>query len=112
MIENPFRPGIYWREFSVGEYDKRKYIRYPAEPNELVTVYYMDDNTEKTGQRVGLGQNESFNGCCVVFVGEVNFKVGQEVMCESNSLPKEKARVAWIKKLEDQITKVGFAMFE
>jgi hypothetical protein len=96
----------------MSDFDKRKYIRYPAEPNELVTVYYLDDNTQMTGQRVGLNQNESFNGCCVVFVGEVNFKVGQEVMCESSSLPKERARVAWIKKLEDQITKVGFALFE
>ena len=94
------------------EYDKRRYIRYPAEPNELVTVYYLDEKTKKTGQRVGLGENESFKGCCVVFVGEVNFKQGQEVLCECGTLPKAKAKVAWIMKLEDQITKVGFSMIE
>jgi len=93
----------------MGEFDKRKYIRYPSDPNELVTVHYLDDNTKETGQRVGLGQNESFRGCCVVFVGGVNFKQGQEVFCESRSLPREKAKVAWVKKLEDRITKVGFA---
>jgi hypothetical protein len=93
----------------MGEYDKRKYMRFPAEPNELVTIHYMDETTKTTGQRVGLGENESFSGCCVVFVGKVNFKEGQEVLCESGTLPKERARVAWIKKLEDQITKVGFA---
>lgn len=67
---------------------------------------------KKTGQRVGLGQNESFKGCCVVFVGELNFKVGQEVLCEIGVLPKTKAKVAWIKQLEDKITKVGFSMME
>ena len=96
----------------MSEFDKRKYIRYPAEANELVTIYYLDDNTKKTGQRVGLGQNESFQGCCVVFVGELNFKVGQEVLCEIGLLPKVKAKVAWIKALEDKVTKVGFSMIE
>ncbi len=96
----------------MSEFDKRKYIRYPADTNELVTIYYLDDNTKKTGQRVGLGQNESFKGCCVVFVGELNFKVGQEVLCEIGVLPKTKAKVAWIKQLEDKITKVGFSMME
>ncbi len=88
---------------------KRKYIRYPADQNELVTVYYLDEKTKKTGQRVGLGENESFNGCCVVFVGEVFFKQGQEVICQCGKLAKEKAKVAWIKKLEDQIFKVGLS---
>lgn len=92
----------------MSEYDKRKYIRYPAEPNELVTIYYLDESTKKTGQRMGLGENESFKGCCVVFVGEISFKQGQEVLCESRSLTKVKAKVAWIKKLENQINKVGF----
>ncbi len=96
----------------MSEFDKRKYIRYPAEANELVTIYYSDDSTQKTGQRVGLGQNESFKGCCVVFVGKLNFKMGQEVLCKIGLLPKVKAKVAWIKKLEDEITKVGFSMME
>jgi hypothetical protein len=100
------------REFSMGEYDNRKYIRYPAEPNELVTIHYLDESTKKTGQRMGLGENESFKGCYVVFVGDVSFKKGQEVLCESRSLPKVKAKVAWIKKLEDKITKVGFNIIE
>jgi hypothetical protein len=96
----------------MGEYNNRRHIRYPAEPNELITIYYLDESTKKTGQRVGLGQNESFNGCCVVFVGEVSFKEGQEVLCESGTLPKVTAKVAWIKKLENQITKVGFSIIE
>ncbi|HNY49797.1 MAG TPA: hypothetical protein PLV50_08365 [Smithella sp.] len=89
-------------------FDKRKYIRYPAEVNEFVTISYLDESSSKTGQRIGLNQNESFNGCCAVFVGELNFKQGQEVFWESSSLPKVKAKVSWIKKLEDQIYKVGF----
>jgi len=96
----------------MSDYDKRQYIRYPADPNELVTIYYLDESTKKTGQRVGLGQNESFKGCCVVFVGEVSFKKGQEVLCESRSLTKVAAKVAWIKKMDDQITKVGFSIIE
>jgi hypothetical protein len=96
----------------MSEFDKRKYIRYPAEANELVTIYYLDDSTKKTGQRVGLGQNESFKGCCVVFVGDLNFKVGQEVLCEIGVLPTVKAKVTWIKELEEKITKVGFSMME
>jgi len=96
----------------MSEFDKRKYIRYPAEANELVTIYYLDDSTKKTGQRVGLGQNESFKGCCVVFVGDLSFKIGQEVLCEIGLLPKVKAKVAWIKELENKITKVGFSMME
>jgi hypothetical protein len=96
----------------MSDFDNRKHIRYPAEPNELVTVYYQDESTKKTGQRVGLGENESFKGCCVVFVGEVSFKQGQEVLCESTTLLKVKAKVAWIKKLENKITKVGFSIIE
>jgi hypothetical protein len=96
----------------MSDYDKRKYIRYPADTDELVTIYYLDESTKKTGQRVGLGQNESFKGCCVVFVGEVSFKKGQEVLCESRSLTKVAAKVAWIKKMDDQITKVGFSIIE
>lgn len=96
----------------MSDYDKRKYIRYPSEPNELVTIYYLDEKTMKTGQRVGLGENESFKGCCVVFVGEVSLKKGQEVLCECGSLPKAKAQVVWIKKLENQITKVGFSFLQ
>lgn len=93
----------------MGDYDSRKYIRYPAEPNECIAVYYLDEKTKQTGQRVGLGENESFKGCCVVFVGEVNFKEGQEVLCECGTLPKVKAKVVWIRKLEDKVTKVGIA---
>jgi hypothetical protein len=96
----------------MSDFDNRKHIRYPAEPNELVTIYYLDESTKKTGQRVGLGENESFKGCCVVFVGEISFKKGQEVLCESTTLLKVKAKVAWIKKLADQITKVGFSIIE
>ena len=96
----------------MGDYDKRKYIRYPVEPNELVTVYYLEDKTQKTGQRVGLGENESFKGCCAIFVGDVNFKEGQEVLCKIGNLPQAKAKVAWIKKMENQIVKVGFSMID
>ena len=94
----------------MGEYQDRKSFRYPAEPNVLVTIYYLDENTKKTGQLVGLCQDESLNGCCAVFVGELSFAKGQEVLCECGKLPKVTAKVSWIKKLEDQITKVGFSM--
>jgi hypothetical protein len=97
-------------EFSMSEYKDRKHIRYAAEPNELVTIYYLDESTENTVLLVGLCQNKSFNGCCAVFVGETSFKQGQEVLCECGTLPKVTAKVAWIRKLEDQITRVGFFM--
>ena len=93
----------------MSEYKDRKHIRYAAEPNELVTIYYLDESTEKTIHLVGLCQNKSFNGCCAVFVGEISFKQGQEVLCECGTLPKVTAMVSWIKKLEDQITQVGFS---
>jgi len=96
----------------MSDYDKRKYLRYPAEPNEIVTVYYQDQSSKTIGQRVGLGENESFKGCCVVFVGGVDFKEGQNVICESRTLAKVKARVVWVRKLDDQITKVGFYFTE
>jgi hypothetical protein len=96
----------------MNEFDKRKYIRYPLEPNELATIYYLDEDTKKTGQRVGLGKDESFKGCCVVFVGEIGLKEGQEVLYECGTLIKVKARVTWIKKMEDQITKIGFSIIE
>lgn len=96
----------------MSEYDNRKHIRYPAEPNELVTIHYLDESARKMGQRVGLGENESFSGCCVVFVGEVGLKQGQDVFCESRTLLKVRAKVAWVRKLDDQITKVGFSIIE
>lgn len=91
----------------MSDIDKRKYIRFPTEPNELVTIYYLDEKTRKTGQRVGLGENESFKGCCAIFVGEINLQQGQEVLCQCGTLPKTKAQIAWISKLENQVTKVG-----
>lgn len=94
----------------MGEYKDRKSFRYAAEPNVLVTIYYLDESTEKTVQLVGLCQDESLKGCCAVFVGEVSFEKEQEVLCECGTLPKVKAKVCWIKKLEDQITRVGFSM--
>ncbi|MGO9212742.1 MAG: PilZ domain-containing protein [Syntrophales bacterium] len=96
----------------MSDYDKRNHIRFPADPNELVTINYLDESNKITGQRKGLSQNESFKGCCVIFVGEVNFKKGQEVLFESCTHLKMKAKVAWIKKLEDHITKIGFSMIE
>jgi hypothetical protein len=96
----------------MNEYNNRKYIRYPAEPNEIVTIYYQDETAKKMGQRMGLGENESFKGCCVVFVGDVSFKQGQEVFFESRTLQKVQAKVAWVKKLEDKVTKVGFSIIE
>lgn len=94
------------------EANKRKNIRYPTGMNELVTVYYLDEKAGVTGQRVGLGQDESFKGYGVVFVGEVTFKVGQEVLCECGTLPKVASRIAWIRRLDDQVTKVGFTLIE
>ena len=94
----------------MSDYKDRKYLRYSVDPNEIITIYYLDESTKKTTQRVGLCLNESFDGCCVVFVGEVSFKQGQEVLYECGKLPKVTAEVSWIKKLEDQITKVGFSM--
>lgn len=96
----------------MSEYNNRKHIRYPAEPNELVTIHYPEAGGEAMGQRVGLGENESFKGYCVVFVGPVNFKKGQDVVCESRTLSKVNAKVVWIKKLDDQITKVGFSIID
>ena len=96
----------------MGEYDHRKHIRYPSEQNELVTIHYKEDGGKTIGQRVGLSENESFHGCCVVFVGAVNLKKGQDVLCESRTLPKVKAKVVWVKKLDDQITKAGFSITE
>ena len=94
----------------MSEYKDRKHFRYSAEPNELVTIYYLDESTKKTVQLVGLCQDESFKGCCAVFVGEISFKQGQEVLCECGTLPKVTAKGSWIKKLEDQITQVGFSI--
>jgi len=96
----------------MGTDNKRKHIRYPAEPNELVTIYYMDDKAGMTGLRVGLGQDDSFKGCCAVFVGTVPFKENQDVMCECGRLPKVAARVVWIRTLDPQVTKVGFKFME
>ncbi|MGP8154116.1 MAG: hypothetical protein ACLQBQ_08250 [Smithella sp.] len=97
----------------MSDYDiKRNYIRYPAESNELVTIYYLDERTKKPGQFVGIAQDKSFKGCCAVFVGALSFKQGQQVICECGTLPKMKAKVAWIRKLEDKITKVGFSLIE
>lgn len=28
------------------EYDNRRYIRYPVEEEEIVTVYFLDENTK------------------------------------------------------------------
>ena len=99
-------------EFSVDEQKKRKYIRYPFEPNELVTISFLDQRAMKTGQRIGLGENESFKGVCAVFVGEINFEEGQDVLCECGSLPVAEAKIAWIRKLDDQVSKVGILITE
>ncbi|MGD0277951.1 MAG: hypothetical protein ABSC11_01460 [Smithella sp.] len=96
----------------MSDYDRRNYIRFPSEPNEIVSIYYLDEDDKKTIQRMGLAQNESLKGFCAVFVGEVNFKQGQEVIYESCTRLKVKAKVAWIKKLEGQITKAGFFMID
>ena len=53
----------------MSDFDKRNYIRYPAEQDELVTIYYLDESNKKTGQRMGLGQNESFKGFLCRFCG-------------------------------------------
>ena len=37
----------------MSEYKDRKSFRYAAEPNVLVTIYYLDESTEKTVWLVG-----------------------------------------------------------
>jgi hypothetical protein len=46
----------------------------------------------------------------VPFLWVNKLQTGQEVLCECGKLPKVKAKACWIKKLEDQITRVGFSM--
>ena len=58
----------------MSDFDKRNYIRYPAEQDELVTIYYLDESNKKTGQRMGLGQNESFKGFLCCFCGRSKFQ--------------------------------------
>jgi len=84
----------------------RRSLRFRPDP---LTVALIDFKVSKNfdPQMVGLVVNESFSGCAVVLITDLPIKKGAKLKIKVGELGVLKAKLAWIKPLEENILKVG-----
>lgn len=89
----------------------RKALRYKPDPK---TVAYLDFKVSKnfTPQFAGLVINESFTGCALIIITDLPIKKGAKLKAKVGDLAMMKAKVAWVRILEENILKLGINFME
>jgi hypothetical protein len=87
---------------------QRRSVRFTTVPLDTATLDVQPGaNFDPTVS--GIVLNESFTGCSVVVVADVNFTEGHTVSIKIAELDPVPARVVWCKTMEDDIKKIGLA---
>lgn len=89
----------------------KRSIRFQADP---MTLGYIDLTGGKVfkPQLVGLVVNESYAGCSLVLLSDVELKSGQQMKIKDGVLDPIKASIIWVKHLDENIYKVGIKFLE
>lgn len=93
------------------EVKPRKSLRYKPDPK---TVAYLDFKVSKNfaPQFAGLVINESFSGCALIIITDLPIKKGAKLKIKVGELAMMKAKVAWVRILEENILKLGVNFLE
>lgn len=89
----------------------KRSIRFEADP---MTLGYIDleGSKEFDPHLVGIVVNESYAGCSLVLVSDIELKLKQKINIKVGALDPIRANIAWLKHLEENIYKVGIKYLE
>lgn len=89
----------------------RRSIRFTPDP---LTIAVLSLNPDKVFRPslVGLVLNESFGGCSILINHDDTLKKDQLVIIKVGQLGLMKAKVVWIKNLEESIFKIGLKFID
>lgn len=85
----------------------RNAIRFKAEDTDFSLVEVSPFKSEFTPNFVGLIINESYSGCALVVKTTINLNPGQEVKVKVGKLPELTGKIAWVKPIEENLSKIG-----
>ena len=87
-------------------YTPRKYIRFSPDP---LTVAYLalGSAAEFEPTLVAVVINEAYEGCSLLLNTDERFKKDQKIKIKVGQLPIMKAKIVWMKNLEESIHKIG-----
>ncbi len=93
-------------ELELDKTESRKYIRYQLEEEGLVKIYFTLEDGELVSIR-GLVLNSSFGGNELLVISKKPLSVDQKIEVKFSELGSFKARIAWLKELDEGIYRAG-----
>jgi len=86
---------------------KRRHVRFNPSTVTYAEIDFRIRSSEFKSQVVGFVVNEAFGGCSVVLPSGTKFEVGSILQIKIGRLSPLRARIAWLRKLDEHITKLG-----
>ena len=90
--------------------NRRRYLRYPPDPTEIVMVQFSDGDERFTPEIAALPSEESRGGLRLVLLNrEPVSNVEMDAMCTVKvaSLGPQKARIRWIDTDDEEVVRLG-----
>lgn len=93
---------------------KRKFIRFKPDAGAYAVIDFNGDaNVPFRGQAIALIVEEApMGGCSLVVLQDVKFNPGAECKVKLGALSPLCARVAWVKQLDEDVSRIGFQFLE
>jgi len=92
--------------------NKRKKIRFEAEPNTLALISFNHEAKKFTPEIIALVLEESIKGYKLVAVQNREIMVGEKLKIKINNLPIFFVEIRWIKKIEKKVISFGVLIIE
>lgn len=86
---------------------KRRHVRFNPSTVTYAEIDFRSRTSEFKSQVVGFVVNEAFGGCSVVIPTGSKLEVGTFLQVKVGRLSPLRARIAWARKLDEHITKLG-----
>jgi len=86
---------------------KRRHVRFNPSTVTYAEIDFRLRASEFKSQVVGFVVNEAFGGCSVVIPTGEKIEVGSFLKIKVGRLSVLKARIAWVRKLDEHVTKLG-----
>lgn len=93
--------------------NRRKYIRFAPDPAEFAQIDKQAESESFNFQFVGLIVDEApLSGCCLAIQKGIGLKPDDKVRIKLGELHPLKAKVIWVKQIDNNLVKCGFQFLE
>lgn len=90
--------------------ERRSHKRTLSAQDSVMEIFSLKENSDEI-DIVGLVLNESWHGCCAVFKKPFPYKKSKELIANVGNLHQMKAEIKWLEDIDDNLIKIGFALW-